>query len=169
MTKKEVQAILDQFPDQVDTEQLMTELYLKAKLDRAEAAVASGDVVSHEEVVERSRQWSGWPVTPKGLRREWYRVRRHDISRGLIAMGRNLVYRPGTLIASILLAVLTLPSLLGAAEADRNTGVKGSETPQTLMATYRHALAAKDWRTGFCATTRKCEGISSAGCSSHLP
>ncbi len=59
MTKKEVQAILDQFPDQVDTEQLMTELYLKAKLDRAEAAVASGDVVSHEEVVERSRQWSG--------------------------------------------------------------------------------------------------------------
>jgi hypothetical protein len=59
MTKKEVQAILDQFPDQVDTEQLMTELYLKAKLDRAEAAVASGDVVSREEVVERSRQWSG--------------------------------------------------------------------------------------------------------------
>jgi hypothetical protein len=37
MTKQEVQAILDRFPEQVDTEQLMAELYLKAKLDRAEA------------------------------------------------------------------------------------------------------------------------------------
>ena len=73
-------------------------------------------------------------------------------------MGRNLVYRPGTLIASILLAVLTLPSLLGAAEADRNTGVKGSETPQTLMATYRHALAAKDWRTCFLCYDPKMRG-----------
>jgi hypothetical protein len=33
------------------------ELYLKAKLDRAEAAVARGEVISQEEVVERSRQW----------------------------------------------------------------------------------------------------------------
>jgi hypothetical protein len=57
MTKKEIQAILDQFPDQVDTEQLMTELYLKAKLDRAETAVAKDDVVSHAEVIERSREW----------------------------------------------------------------------------------------------------------------
>jgi hypothetical protein len=57
MTKKEIQAILDQFPDQVNTEQLMAELYLKAKLDRAEAAVAENEVVPHAEVVERSRQW----------------------------------------------------------------------------------------------------------------
>jgi hypothetical protein len=57
MTKQEVQAILDRFPEQVDTEQLMAELYLKAKLDRAEAAVARGEVLSQAEVVERSRQW----------------------------------------------------------------------------------------------------------------
>jgi hypothetical protein len=57
MNKQEVQAILDQFPEQVDTEQLMTELYLKTKLDRAEAAVAREEVVSQEEVVKRSRQW----------------------------------------------------------------------------------------------------------------
>jgi hypothetical protein len=57
MTKQEIQAILDNFPEQVDTEQLMAELYLKAKLDRAEEAVARGDVVSQEEVVEQSRQW----------------------------------------------------------------------------------------------------------------
>jgi len=57
MNKQDVQAILDQFPEQVDTEQLMTELYLKAKLDRAEAAVAREEVVSQEEVIQRSRQW----------------------------------------------------------------------------------------------------------------
>ena len=57
MNKQDVQAILDQFPEQVDTEQLITELYLKAKLDRAEAAVEREDVVSQDEVVQRSRQW----------------------------------------------------------------------------------------------------------------
>jgi hypothetical protein len=57
MTKQEVLDLVDRLPDQIDPEQLMTELYLKAKLDRAEAAVAKGEVVSHEEVVQRSRQW----------------------------------------------------------------------------------------------------------------
>ena len=49
--------IVEHFPEQIDPEQLMAELYLKAKLDRAEAAVARGVVVSQEEVVQRSRQW----------------------------------------------------------------------------------------------------------------
>jgi hypothetical protein len=57
MNKQEVQAILDRFPEQVDTEQLMAELYLKAKLDRAEAAVAQDEVLSQAEAVERSRLW----------------------------------------------------------------------------------------------------------------
>lgn len=57
MNKQEVLDIIDHLPEQIDPEQLITELYLKAKLDRAEAAVASGDVVSQEEVVQRSRQW----------------------------------------------------------------------------------------------------------------
>jgi hypothetical protein len=57
MNKQEVLDIIDHFPEQIDPEQLMTELYLKAKLDRAEAAVARGEVVSQEEVVQRSRQW----------------------------------------------------------------------------------------------------------------
>ncbi len=51
MTKQEIQAILDHFPDPVDTEQLMQELYLKAKLDRAEAAVARDEVVPQEDVM----------------------------------------------------------------------------------------------------------------------
>ena len=57
MTKKEVQAIFGPFPNH-GYGQLMTELYLKAKLDRAEAAMASGES-SLTEVVERSRQWFG--------------------------------------------------------------------------------------------------------------
>ncbi|GAG10882.1 unnamed protein product, partial [marine sediment metagenome] len=47
------------FPDQIDLEQLMHELYLKAKLERAEARVAAGEVFSHEDVVKRSREWFG--------------------------------------------------------------------------------------------------------------
>jgi hypothetical protein len=57
VNKQEVLAIIERLPEQIDPEQLMTELYLKAKLDRAEAAVAREEVVSHEEVVQRSRQW----------------------------------------------------------------------------------------------------------------
>jgi hypothetical protein len=59
MNKQEVLDIIDHLPEQIDPEQLMTALYLKAKLDRAEAAVARGEVVSQEEVVQRSRQWFG--------------------------------------------------------------------------------------------------------------
>ena len=57
MNKQEVLDIIDHLPEQIDPEQLMTELYLRAKLDRAEVAVARGEVVSQEEVVQRSRQW----------------------------------------------------------------------------------------------------------------
>ncbi len=57
MNKQEVLEMIDQLPEPIDPEQLITELYLKAKLDRAEEAIAKGDVVSQEEVVERSRQW----------------------------------------------------------------------------------------------------------------
>ena len=58
MKKQEVLDMLDRFPEDVDPEQLMHELYLKAKLDRAEAAVARGETVPHDEVVQRSRKWS---------------------------------------------------------------------------------------------------------------
>ena len=57
MRKQEVLDILRRFPDQFDPELLMYELYVKAKLERAEAAVAKGDVVSHDEAIKRSRQW----------------------------------------------------------------------------------------------------------------
>lgn len=64
--------ILEQLPDPIDPEQLIHELCLKAKLERAEAAVARGEVVSHDEVVQRSREWFKIPSTclpPTGRRR----------------------------------------------------------------------------------------------------
>ena len=57
MKKQELLDILDHLPDQIDPEQLMHELYLRAKLERAEVAVANGDVFSHDEAVKRSQEW----------------------------------------------------------------------------------------------------------------
>ena len=57
MQKQDVLTLLDRLPDPLDPEQLMHELYLKAKIERAEEAIARGETVSHEEVVRRSQEW----------------------------------------------------------------------------------------------------------------
>ena len=57
MKKQEVLDMLDRLPDQFDPEQLMGDVYLKAKLERAEAAVSAGKTVRHEEVVEQTQKW----------------------------------------------------------------------------------------------------------------
>jgi hypothetical protein len=57
MKKQEVLDLLDQFADEINAEELMDGLYVKAKLEQAEAAVQKGDVYSHDEVIKRSRQW----------------------------------------------------------------------------------------------------------------
>jgi predicted transcriptional regulator len=57
MKKQEVVQLLNQFPDEVDTELLIETLYLRAKLERAEEAIERGEVLSHEEVVEESKKW----------------------------------------------------------------------------------------------------------------
>ena len=55
--KQEILQLLDVMPDDLDPEQLMYELYIKAKLNRAEEAIAQGEVLSQDEVVKRSEQW----------------------------------------------------------------------------------------------------------------
>ena len=57
MNTRELQQIVEQLPEQFDPEMLIHQLYLKAKLERAEEAIERGDVVAHDEVVKRSRQW----------------------------------------------------------------------------------------------------------------
>ena len=56
MKKQEFLAIVEQLPEEFDPESLMHELYLRAKLERAEEAIQRGDVVSQEEVAARSRK-----------------------------------------------------------------------------------------------------------------
>jgi hypothetical protein len=57
MKKQDVLEVLKQFPEEFDAEQFMHHVYLRAKLEQAEEAVARNQVLSHEEVVRRSRQW----------------------------------------------------------------------------------------------------------------
>lgn len=57
MKKQEVIDLVNRFPDEVDTEQLIDELYLRAKIDKAEQAISEGRVVSQDEVEQRSQQW----------------------------------------------------------------------------------------------------------------
>ena len=56
MKKQEILQLLDVMPEDLDPEQLMYELYIKAKLDHSEEAIARGEVVSHDEVVQRHKQ-----------------------------------------------------------------------------------------------------------------
>jgi predicted transcriptional regulator len=55
--KQEVLDLVQGMPDEIDTEDLMYRLYLKAKIDAGEADIAAGDVVSHEEVVRLTEEW----------------------------------------------------------------------------------------------------------------
>ena len=57
MKKREVLAIIDRFAEDINPEELIDELYLKAKLDRSEQAVADGMTIRHDEVIDRSRKW----------------------------------------------------------------------------------------------------------------
>jgi hypothetical protein len=57
MKKQAVVELLNQFPDEVDAEKLMESLYLRAKLDRAEATVARGQTLTHGDLVEESEKW----------------------------------------------------------------------------------------------------------------
>lgn len=57
MKKNDVLALLRAMPDDMDTDDLMYRLYLRQKLEAAEAAAETGDILSHDEVVRRSDEW----------------------------------------------------------------------------------------------------------------
>ncbi len=57
MKKNDVLALLREMPDDIDTDDLMYRLYLRQKLETAEAAAETGDVIPHDEVVRRSDAW----------------------------------------------------------------------------------------------------------------
>ena len=57
MKKSDLQVIVDQFPDEVDTEELMYRLYLIEKIERSEASLARGEGITHEELVKQTQAW----------------------------------------------------------------------------------------------------------------
>jgi hypothetical protein len=57
MKKQDVVELLDNFPEDVDAEKLIEVLYLKAKLEKAEAALDRGDILTQEQVVDETNKW----------------------------------------------------------------------------------------------------------------
>jgi hypothetical protein len=57
MKKNDILELLRDMPEEIDAEELMYRLYLRQKLEASEAAVEAGNVLSHEEVVQRSEDW----------------------------------------------------------------------------------------------------------------
>ena len=55
--KDDVLALLREMPDDIDTDDLMYRLYVRQKLETAEAAAETGYVIPHDEVVRRSDEW----------------------------------------------------------------------------------------------------------------
>ena len=57
MRKEEVLDILEKMPDEVDVDKLIYTLYLKRKLELAEADITAGRVIPHEEVEREMEAW----------------------------------------------------------------------------------------------------------------
>jgi hypothetical protein len=55
--KEEIIAMLDRFSDDINPEELIDQLYLKGKLDRAEQAIGGGSTMRHDDVIKRSQEW----------------------------------------------------------------------------------------------------------------
>ncbi len=55
--KQELLEMLERLPEEIDPEDLMHELYLRAKIEKAELAVDQGKTVTQQQVVEQSREW----------------------------------------------------------------------------------------------------------------
>jgi hypothetical protein len=57
MKKDAILQLLRDMPEEIDADELMYRLYLRQKLEASEAAVEAGEILSHEEVVQRSEEW----------------------------------------------------------------------------------------------------------------
>jgi predicted transcriptional regulator len=57
MKKSELFGLVESLPDDFEIEELMYRLYIKAKVEEAEAAILAGDVMPHEEVEKLFDHW----------------------------------------------------------------------------------------------------------------
>ena len=57
MEKLKVQQVLDSEPENLDIDAFMERLYLLQKIETAEAELAAGKGIPHEEVKQRLAKW----------------------------------------------------------------------------------------------------------------
>jgi hypothetical protein len=57
MLKEHIKQVVDEFPDDVDVDELMEKIYLLRKIELAEKQFSEGDVFTHEEVEEQMKSW----------------------------------------------------------------------------------------------------------------
>ena len=57
MDKSRLQEVVETLPDDVDLDAFIDKLFLLRKIEIAEAQIAAGDVLSHEEVKQQLAQW----------------------------------------------------------------------------------------------------------------
>ncbi len=57
MKKSDVLELLQEMPEELDVEKLIYTLYLKRKLEIAEADLAAGRMVTHEVVEQEMEAW----------------------------------------------------------------------------------------------------------------
>ena len=57
MKKADVLALLENLPDEFDTEELMYQLYVWEEIEEGERDLQEGRVISHEEVLRIVQSW----------------------------------------------------------------------------------------------------------------
>ena len=57
MKKSDVLELLKDMPEEIDVDKLIYTLYLKRKLELAEADITAGRVIPHEEVEREMEAW----------------------------------------------------------------------------------------------------------------
>jgi hypothetical protein len=57
MKKQDVLELVQRFPDEIDAEQLIEELYVRAKVELAERAMDEGRACSHAEAKRQVESW----------------------------------------------------------------------------------------------------------------
>lgn len=57
MSKQEIAALLEEFPDDVDIREFQRRLALLARIDEGERDIAEGRILTHEQAVARLAPW----------------------------------------------------------------------------------------------------------------
>ena len=57
VAKSEILALVNEFPDKVDPEEVMYRLYLKQKIANSEQDIRDGNLIDHEDAVREMNRW----------------------------------------------------------------------------------------------------------------